>query len=195
MNLNRFCPTLTNRISSLTKVFSAGKAHKTSYNLLTALAIIIMAVSSADAGMKESGPADGFTIHVLAPHQMEDGTVRGPFHHYCKPIQTGYVLQCLLFTSTAPDAALVGVEYFIDKALARKNVPLIQWNRHFHDHEIEIASGRVQVLDVSAEEGKAIAQKAAGTDGIIFELWQEGAFIPDGKVTFPTSVGHVFRTR
>jgi hypothetical protein len=146
-------------------------------------------------GADKAGPAEGYTIHVLAPHQMEDGTVGGPFHHYCKPVQKGLVFQCLLFKSTNPDAELVGIEYFVDKQLARRNVPLIQWNRHFHDHEIEIASGRVQVLDVSAEEAKAIAGKAAGTDGIIFELWQEGASVPDGKVTFPTSVGHVFRTK
>ncbi|KAF0219108.1 MAG: hypothetical protein FD174_2194 [Geobacteraceae bacterium] len=160
-----------------------------------AAALSVMAGGAAVAEVKKPGPADGYAIHVLAPHQMEDGTVGGPFHHYCKPIQGGVVLQCLLFTSTAPDAALVGVEYFIEKGLARKNVPLIQWNRHFHDHEVEIATGRVQVLDVSPEEASAIAQKAAGTDGIIFELWQENAVIPDGKVTFPTSVGHVFRTK
>jgi len=159
------------------------------------VALSIMASGMAVAGEKRSGPADGYTIHVTAPHQMEDGTVEGPFHHYCKPIRSGAILQCMLFKTTDPDAALVGVEYFVVKEWARKYIPLIQWNRHFHDHEVEVATGRVQVLDVSLEEAKAIAQKASGTDGIIFELWQEGAPIPDGKVTFPTSVGHVFRTK
>ncbi len=117
-----------------------------------AVALSIMAGAAAGAEMKKPGPAEGYTIHVLAPHMMEDGKVGGPFHHYCKPIQKGLILQCLLFTSTDPDAALVGVEYFVEKALARKNVPLIQWNRHFHDHEVEIATGRVQLLDVSEAE-------------------------------------------
>ena len=31
-----------------------------------------------------------------APIKMEDGSVAGPFHHYCKGHQAG-VLQCLLF--------------------------------------------------------------------------------------------------
>jgi hypothetical protein len=159
------------------------------------VALYLMTCGMAVAEEKSPGPADGYTIHVTAPHQMENGMVGGPYHHYCKPIQKGAVLQCLLFKSADPDAALVGVEYFVAKELARKYVPLIQWNRHFHDHEIEIATGRVQVLDVSPEDAKAIAKKAAGTDGIIFELWQEGAPIPDGTVTFPTSVGHVFRTK
>ena len=160
-----------------------------------AIALSIMSGGEATAEVKKPGPADGYSIHVLAPHQMEDGTVGGPFHHYCKPVEKGAILQCLLFKSTDPEAVLVGIEYFVVKDLARKYVPLIQWNRHFHDHEVEIATGRVQVLDVSPEDAKAIAQKAAGTDGIIFELWQEGAPIPDGKVTFPTSVGHVFRAK
>jgi len=160
-----------------------------------AVAVFLLAGRAAAIEANRSGPADGYTIHVLAPHQMEDGTVGGPFHHYCKPVQKGMIFQCLLFKSANPDAELVGIEYFVDKVWARKNIPLIQWNRHFHDHEIEIASGRVQVLDVSPEEAKTIALKAAGTDGIIFELWQEGAPIPDGKVTFPTAVSHVFRTR
>ena len=160
-----------------------------------AVVLSILVGGWAVAEVKKPGPADGYTIHVLAPHQMEDGTVGGPFHHYCKPIQNGALLQCLLFKSADSEAALVGVEYFVAKELARKYVPLIQWNRHFHDHAVEIATGRVQVLDASLEEATAIAQKASGTDGIIFELWQEGAPIPDGKVTYPTSVGHVFRAK
>jgi hypothetical protein len=31
-------------------------------------------------------PAQGYSIHVMAPHKFEDGTVHGPYHHYCKPI-------------------------------------------------------------------------------------------------------------
>ena len=166
---------------------------KYDYHIVIALCMITSGVAAAEE--KKSSPAEGYTIHVLAPHQMEDGTVGGPFHHYCKPVQQGKIFQCLLFKSTDPNANLVGVEYFVDKELARKHVPLIQWNRHFHDHEVEIATGRVQVLDVSPEEANTIAKKAAGTDGVIFELWQEGQPVPDGKVTFPTSVGHVFRTK
>ena len=65
-----------------------------------------------------------------------------------KGFKGGKVLQCLLFESTAPDAKLVAVEYFIEKNLARKNVPLIQWNRNFHDHQVEIDTGRVAILDI-----------------------------------------------
>ena len=64
------------------------------------------------------GPTDVFDIHVQAPHMMADGMVGGPYHHYCKGVQGGEVLQCLTFESTKADAKLVAVEYFIEKNLA-----------------------------------------------------------------------------
>ena len=139
-------------------------------------------------------PADGFGLHVQAPHMMADGTVGGPFHHYCKGI-SDEIIQCLLFPSTDPKAPLIGVEYFVAKDLARKEVPLIKWNRNFHDHEVEIATGRVQILDIDDQKKVAdIAAAAAKTDGVIYHLWQPGLQVPDGTVTIPNSVGHKFRT-
>ena len=92
------------------------------------------------------GPAHGYDIHVQAPHLMPDGTPGGPFHHYCKGI-SDKILQCLLFETTDPKAPLVAIEYFVAKDLSRK-LPLIQWHRYFHDHKQEIATGRVQILDI-----------------------------------------------
>ncbi len=134
-------------------------------------------------------PAEGFNLHVVAPHRHEDGSVHGPYHHYCKSIKPE-VLQCMIFGSTDPNAELVEIEYFIDKKLARSNVTLEQWNKHFHDHKEEVATGRVQVLDVPPEEAKAIAEAASKTDGILFHLWPVGAEIPNGEVMFPTAVSH-----
>jgi hypothetical protein len=136
------------------------------------------------------GPAEGYNIHVQAPHMMEDGTVGGPFHHYCKGINDK-ILQCLLFESTDDNAPLMAIEYFVAKDLSRK-LPLIQWHRFFHDHKVEIATGRVKVLDVPADQAKAIAEAAAKTDGVIYHLWQKGQEFPDGTVTFPQSLGHKF---
>jgi len=153
--------------------------------------LLALAAGPVLAEDKKMSPADGFTIHVQAPHMMEDGTVGGPFHHYCKPI-SDQIFQCLLFESTDPKAKLVAVEYFVAKDLSRKEVPLIMWHRHYHDHAVEIATGRVQVLDMPADKAKEVAAAAAGTDGIIFHLWQHGDKIPTGTVTFPQSVGHEF---
>jgi hypothetical protein len=72
----------------------------------------------------------------------------------------------------------------------RTNVTLEQWNKHFHDHQAEVASGRVQVLDVPPERAQALAEAAAKTDGILFHLWPIGAKIPNGDVMFPTAVSH-----
>jgi hypothetical protein len=134
-------------------------------------------------------PAEGYYIHILAPHRHDDGTVHGPYHHYCKSIKPE-VMQCMIFMTDDPNAELVEIEYFIDKNLVRKNVTLEQWNKHYHDHAEEIASGRVQILGVSNENVKRIAEAASKTDGIIFHLWPMDAKVPNGDVTFPTAISH-----
>lgn len=138
---------------------------------------------------KKLSPADGHDIHVLAPHKI-DGRVMGPYHHYCKAVSSE-VLECLIYESTEPNALLKQVEYFVAKSVSRPNVPLETWNKFFHDHAVEIATGRVQVLDRPPEEAKKIAEAAAQTDGIIFHLWwPDGAKAPNGTVKHPQSVGH-----
>lgn len=141
-------------------------------------------------GEEPTSPAVGYEIHVQAPHMMPDGTLGGPFHHYCKGI-SDKILQCLLFESTDPKAPLVGIEYFVAKDLTRK-LPAIQWHRHFHDHKVEIATGRVQIMDMPHDQAAKVAEAAAGTDGVIYHLWQHGQEFPDGTVSFPQSLGHKF---
>jgi hypothetical protein len=140
---------------------------------------------------KQQSPAVGYDIHVQAPHMMADGTPGGPFHHYCKGI-SAKILQCLLFESTAANAPLVAIEYFVAKDLAR-TLPVIQWHRYFHDHKVEIATGRVKILDIDdPAKVKALAEAASATDGVIYHLWQKGLAFPDGSVSFPQSLGHSF---
>lgn len=163
--------------------------------LLGALSLLAMGCMTTPAMSEESsptpGPAQGYDIHVTAPHLMPDGTPGGPFHHYCKGI-SDKILQCLLFETTEPNAPLVAIEYFVSKDLSR-TLPLIQWHRFFHDHKQEIATGRVKVLDIDdPEKLKAIVEVASKTDGVIYHLWQKGKEFPDGTVTFPQSLGHIF---
>ena len=108
---------------------------------------------------------DGYDIHVQAPHMMPDGTPGGPFHHYCKGV-SDQILQCLLFESTDPKAKLIGIEYFVAKELSRK-LPPIQWHRYFHDHKVEIATGRVQVLDMPPDQAAKVAEAALGPIDIL----------------------------
>jgi hypothetical protein len=158
-------------------------------HLITMLGAVIFASSPLLAQETVKSPAAGYTIHILAPHRHGDGTVHGPYHHYCKAIKPE-VMQCMIFLSTNPDAELVEIEYFIDKKLVRSNVTLEQWNRHYHDHTAEVASGNVQVLDTTAEKAKEIAAAASKTDGIIFHLWPIGSKVPNGDVSFPTAISH-----
>lgn len=163
-------------------------------NLVSAmtLAMLVSAAWSAQPaiGAEPKSPVDGYDIHVQAPHMMPDGTPGGPFHHYCKGV-SDKILQCLLFESTDPKAKLVAIEYFVAKELTRK-LPPIQWHRYFHDHRVEIATGRVKVLDMPEEQAAKVAEAAMETDGVIYHLWQHGQEFPDGTVTFPQSLGHKF---
>lgn len=136
-------------------------------------------------------PADGHTIHVLAPHVVE-GRVMGPFHHYCKVISPEPVIECLIYLATDSLAPLTEVEYIVAKTLTRTDlISLASWNKNWHDHFQEIATGRVQVLDLPPDKAKEVADLVATTDGIIFHLWWHGEKFPNGKVSIAQSVGHV----
>jgi len=157
--------------------------------ILCGLAWLTPTAPTTTPQAKTATPADGHDIHVAAPHVVE-GKIMGPYHHYCKAV-SAEVLECLIYESTDPKALLVQVEYFIAKTVSRPNVKLATWNKYYHDHAVEIASGRVQVLDRTEAEAKQIAEAAAKTDGIIFHLWwPHGAKAPNGDVKHPQSISH-----
>lgn len=141
------------------------------------------------AGEAPPNPLAGYTIHVVAPHMM-DGEVVGPFHHYCKPINDD-VIQCILFESTDANARMTEVEYMVSKKLVNKVIPGWSHKQNWHDHQEEIATGRVVILNpTDAKARKGLVDHVSKTDGIIFHLWPKGAPIPDGSVSIAQSVGH-----
>jgi hypothetical protein len=136
-------------------------------------------------------PADEHTIHVVAPHVV-NGKVMGPFHHYCKVLSPEPVIECLIYKSTDPGVRLEEIEYIIAKSITRNgSVTLADWNKYWHDHKQEISTRRVQVLDLSPDEAKKVAELISTTDGIIFHLWGDNEKVPSGRVVIPQSVGHV----
>ena len=66
---------------------------------ITMLLSLFVVGGFATPAISGGGPAQGYDIHVQAPHLMPDGTPGGPFHHYCKGI-SDKILQCLLFETT-----------------------------------------------------------------------------------------------
>jgi len=140
---------------------------------------------------KVASPADGHTIHVTAPHVVA-GKVMGPYHHYCKVLSPEPVIECLCYESSEPGARLEQVEYIVAKSITRTGaVSLANWNKNWHDHAQEIATGRVQVHDLPPNKAKEVADLVATTDGIIFHLWSHENMIPSGHVIIAQSVGHV----
>ncbi|HSM08935.1 MAG TPA: DUF1264 domain-containing protein [Gemmatimonadota bacterium] len=134
-------------------------------------------------------PAAGYDVHVTAPHVV-NGEVMGPFHHYCKAISPEPIIQCILFDTTEPDAPMTEVEYIVAKSVTRNEISREEWNRAWHDHALEIASGRVEIHDMSEEDAAALAELVATTDGLIFHLWPAGADIPTGEVSIAQAVSH-----
>jgi hypothetical protein len=156
--------------------------------LLAALAVLALAAAPAAAQM--ATPADGHTVHVSAPHVVA-GKVMGPYHHYCKVLSPEPVIACLIYDSTDSTARLQQIEYIVAKSITRSVVPLALWNKNWHDHQQEISTGRVQVLDMPADQAKSVADLVATTDGIIFHLWGHDEKVPSGTVVIGQSVGHV----
>ncbi|MBI4383890.1 MAG: DUF1264 domain-containing protein [Nitrospinae bacterium] len=156
---------------------------------MSALLLVGFLVAPAFAGDVPPNPLSGYTIHVTAPHVM-DGEIMGPFHHYCKPINDD-IIQCILFESTEPNARMTEVEYMVSKKLARSVIPKWSHMQNWHDHQAEIATGRVVIMNPSdPKEQKSLADHVSNTDGIIFHLWPKDAPIPDGTVGIAQSVGH-----
>jgi uncharacterized protein DUF1264 len=141
-----------------------------------------------DEGADMKSPAEGYTVHVLAPH-LVDGKQMGPYHHYCKVLAPDPVIQCLIYESTEPDARLSQVEFIVAKKLTRNQISLKEWNKNWHDHTIEIASGRVQVLDLPPDKAKEVADLVSTTDGLIVHFYYDGN-LPNGRTSVAQAVGH-----
>jgi len=160
-------------------------------NAIAVCAALTLATGQIIAQAKPATPADGHSIHVTAPHVVA-GKVMGPYHHYCKVISPEPVIECLIYDSADSTARLQQIEYIVAKSITRSGaVSLAAWNKNWHDHKQEIATGRVQVLDMPADQAKQVADLVATTDGIIFHLWGHGEKVPSGRVIIGQSVGHV----
>jgi hypothetical protein len=160
--------------------------------------VVLLVILAAPAIGQETAPtpamatpADGHTVHVTAPHVVA-GKVMGPYHHYCKVLSPEPVIECLCYSSNEPNARLEQVEYILAKSITRTGaITRADWNRNWHDHRQEVATGRVQVLDLPPDKAKEVADLVVTTDGIIFHLWSHDAKVPSGKVIIAQSVGHV----
>ena len=156
---------------------------------MLALATALLACSAAgQEAAATKTPADGYTIHVTAPHYV-NGKVMGPFHHYCKVVSPEPQIVCLIFNDTASNSMLTQVEYIMAKSLTRSSVSRADWNKYWHDHQMEIATGRVKVLDLPPDKAKEVADIVSNTDGIIYSFDFTGK-MPNGHVTMAQSVGH-----
>ena len=155
---------------------------------LTCVVAGILACAVAANAQAPGTPADGYTVHVLAPHYV-DGKIMGPFHHYCKVIAPDPQIVCQIYDSTQPNGMMTQVEYIMAKKLTRPKVSRESWNKYWHDHAVEIATGRVQVLDLPPDKAKEVADLVATTDGLVYRFFFKDG-LPTGKSGNAQAVGH-----
>jgi hypothetical protein len=153
-----------------------------------ALLLTVLQAGDLKASAAKATPADGYTVHVTAPHNV-NGHIMGPYHHFCKVVTSDPVIVCQIYDSDDPNGMLKQVEFIIAKKLTRSAVDLNDWNRLWHDHAVEIATGRVQVLDLPPDKAKEVADLVATTDGIIYSFEFNGN-VPTGKIVMGQAVGH-----
>jgi hypothetical protein len=149
----------------------------------------VRAQDQPQAANKMTTPAMGYDVHVTAPH-LVNGKAMGPFHHYCKTMSEEPKIVCLIYDDANPNSMLTQVEWIWAKKITRPNVPLAAWNKLWHDHAIEIAGGRVKVLDLPEDKAKEVADLVSTTDGLIYTFPMDGKGIPTGKITLAQAVGH-----
>lgn len=154
----------------------------------TAAALLLFATSAGAQAAPPASPAEGYNIHVLAPH-LVDGRSMGPYHHYCKVLANDPQIVCLIYESTQPNAMLMQVEYIMAKKLTRPRVARQAWNQYWHDHTVEIAGGRVQVLDMPPDKAKEVADLVSTTDGLIHHFYFRNG-LPTGRSSVAQAVGH-----
>src|ERR1043166_5768810 len=151
--------------------------------------VVLAAPASGQAGTPAT-PADGHNIHVTAPHVVA-GKVMGPYHHYCKVLSPEPVIECLVYDSSEPNARLQQVEYIIAKSITRAGgVSLESWNKNCHDHQQDIATGRVEELELPPGKTKGVADLLVTTGGGIMHLSWRDDKVPSGQVIIGQSVGH-----
>ena len=157
--------------------------------MLVCMLLLLGAVLALAQEAKKS-PADGYTVHVTAKH-LVNGHEMGPYHHYCKVISPEPFIVCQIYDSDDPNGTMSQIEFIVAKKLTRPAVALKEWNKDWHDHAVEIATGNVKVLDVGPDQAKQIADLVATTDGIIYSFeFDKSGKVPTGVVFHAQAVGH-----
>ena len=141
------------------------------------LAILGFAVGSTASGFSTAAadtmaanatsPVPGFTLHIDAPKHFP-GNPDAVAHHWCRPFE-GNLTECLLFTSDAANADLVGVEVIVPTATWKTYGASEQAQWHYHRTAFAKLSPTLPGLS-KAEADKVLAGLLE-TYGKIYLLW------------------------
>ena len=156
-----------------------------------ALAFVSIAAVQQGAPPPPTSPANGYDVHVTAPHVV-DGVPMGPYHHYCKVLNADPVIQCLVFASTAPDARLEQIEYVIAKSITRTGRGVVEG---LEPKLARSPAGNQHGPGAGARAAARTGEAGGRSDGDSrrhhLHLWSHDEKVPGGKVSIAQSVGHL----
>lgn len=141
------------------------------------LAILGLTIGSSVSGFSTAtadtmasnptSPVPGFTLHIDAPNHFP-GNPDAVAHHWCRPAEAG-LTECLLFTSDAANANMVGVEVIVPTATWKtfSAAEQAQW----HYHRAAFAKLSPTLPGLSKAEADRVLAGMAETYGKIYLLW------------------------
>lgn len=103
-------------------------------------------------------------------------------HHYCV-VESGDVIQCVLFDGNGKDAKLIGIEYIVGEAIFKT---LDEEERAlWHSHDYEVKSGLLIAPRMADADEHGVMSKLVNTYGKTVHTWQvdRGDKLPVGTPT------------
>lgn len=124
--------------------------------------------SAALAAAANTGPTDGWTLHIDADQHFGDAHPAEIAHHWCKAVAGG-LLECQIYDSDAPDAHLVAVETIVGPKVYGSFTPTEQ--AFWHYHKTEIAKVHATLPGMTPEQAAKTVAAISDTYGKVYVLW------------------------
>jgi len=113
-------------------------------------------------------PTTGWNTHIDAIKHFGDAHPDEVAHHWCKSVAGG-LLECQIYNADSADAHLVAVETIVPTATWKTFTP--QEQALWHYHRVEIPKVDAKTPDMSAADGKKLADSLMETYGKVYVLW------------------------
>lgn len=125
-------------------------------------------VRAGAATPAQTGPTQGWNLHIDAEKHFGDANPTEIAHHWCKPVSNG-VTECQIYSSDAPNAQLVAVETIVGPA-TYKSFPASE-QAVWHYHKDEIPKVNATLPGMTPQQAKKVIDSISDTYGKIWLLY------------------------